>query len=150
MTSTLYMDAVITPARSLSPQGLRIVMGITIALALVPAIAFSVMGAHLVLPFLGLDVFGLWYAFRVLNRRVQAERVRVSTDEVEVLRNDHSVWTSPTAFTRVEEFETAIRLAVSGRRTSVAQALSPDERHAFAYALDTAIRKARAERYTAS
>lgn len=150
MTPTLYMDALITPARSMSPRGQRIVLGITIALALVPAITFSLMGAHLVVPFLGLDILGLWFAFRVINRRVQAERVKVSTEAVEVLRNDRQVWTSPTAFTRVDEFETAVRLAVSGRRTSVARALSPDERHAFAHALDKAIRSARAERYPGS
>jgi len=147
MSGPFYLDAEITPARSLSKRGRGIVIGITIGLALIPATAFSIMGAHLVLPFLGLDVLGLWYAFHLMGRKVRAERVRVSCEAVEVLRDDQAVWSSPTAFTQVEEYETAVRLAASGRRTSVARALSPDERHAFARALDDAIRKARAERY---
>jgi len=145
--SPLYMDAVITPARSLSRRGMFVVLGITAGLALIPAIYFTILGAHLVLPFLGLDVLGLWYAFHLMNKNVRAERVRVSYDEVQVLRDDTTVWSSPTAFTRVDEFETAVRLSMSGRRTSVAKALSPEERHAFAAALDDAIRKARRERY---
>jgi uncharacterized membrane protein len=144
---TYYMDAEITPARSLSRRGRRVVLGLTVALALIPATVFSILGAHLVLPFLGLDVAGLWYAFHVMGRKVSAERVRVSSDAVEVLRDERTVWTSATAFTQVLEFDTAVRLAVSGRRTSVARALSRDERHAFAAALEDAIRHARRERY---
>lgn len=147
MSGPFYLDAEITPARSLSKRGRSVVIGITIALALIPATAFSIIGAHLVLPFLGLDVLGLWYAFHLMGKPPPAERVRVSCDAVEVVRDNQEVWSSPTAFTRVDEFETAVRLAVFGRRTSVARALSPDERHAFARALDDAIREARAERY---
>jgi uncharacterized membrane protein len=126
---------------------MMVVIGVTIGLALIPAVYFTLLGAPLVLPFLGLDVLGLWYAFHVMRRNVRAERVRVSSEAVEVLRDDRPVWSSPTAFTRVEEFETQVRLAVSGRRTSVAKALSPEERHDFATALHDAIRKARRERY---
>lgn len=142
-----YMDAEITPARSLSPRGLWIVMGVTVALALVPVTVFMLMGAHLVLPFVGLDVLGLWLAFHLMNRRVQCERVRVTAEAVEVMRGARRVWTSATAFTRVEPGESAVRLASSGRRVAVARALSPGERRAFAGALDEAIRKARRERY---
>lgn len=147
MDSGCYMDAEITPARSLSPRGLKIVMGITIALALIPVTFFLAIGAHLVLPFVGLDVFGLWLAFHIMNRRVSAERVRVTAEVVEVFRAGKAVWTSATAFTRVEPGETAIRLATSGKRVSVARDLSPPERRDFARALDDAIRKARRERY---
>ena len=147
MSGPLYMDAEITPARSLSRRGRAVVIGVTAGLALIPATVFSIQGAHLVLPFLGLDVLGLWYAFHLMGKAVRPERVRVSTEIVEVYRDDKPAWSSPTAYTTVEEFDTAVRLTVSGRRTSVAQALSPDERHAFAPALDDAIRKARAERY---
>ncbi len=145
--SALYMDAEITPARSLSKRGLYVVIGITVAMAAIPAIYFTILGAHLVLPFLGVDVLGLWYAFHVMKKNVRAERVRVSSEAVEVLRDDKRVWSSPTAFTRVEEFETAVRLTMSGRRTSVAKAISPEERSAFARALHDAIGKARRERY---
>ena len=147
MSGPFYMDAEITPARSMSSRGRAVVIGITAGSALVPVVVFSIQGAHLVLPFLGLDVLGLWYAFHLMGKAVRPERVRVSSESVEVVRDDKSVWSSATAFTRVEELDTAVRLTVSGRRTSVARALSPDERHVFATALDDAIRKARAERY---
>ena len=82
-----------------------------------------------------------------MNRRVDAERVRVSSDFVEVQRSGKTVWTSSTAFTRVEPGETTVRLAMSGRRMSVARSLSAGERREFAHALDDAIRRARNERY---
>jgi uncharacterized membrane protein len=143
-----YLDAEIRPARSLSPGGLKVVMGLTIALAMIPVTIFSLMGAgHFVLPFLGLDIFGLWLAFYVMNKRVGVERVCVSSDQVEVFRAGKPVWRSATAFTRVEPGETAVRLAVSGKRMAVAAALSPQERQDFTHALDDAIRRAKRERY---
>ncbi len=147
MTAGYYLDAQITPARSLSRRGLKVVMTITILLAAIPVTTFMIMGAHLVLPFVGVDVFGLWLAFHIMNRRVASERVRVSSDLVEVLREGRIVWSTATAFTRVEPGETAVRLAMSGRRMSVARSLSPGERKDFARALDDAIRRARSERY---
>jgi len=54
MTLAYYMDPEITPARSLSPRGLKVVMGITLALAAIPMTTFMLLGAHLVLPFVGL------------------------------------------------------------------------------------------------
>lgn len=150
MPALCYMDAEITPARSLSKRGLWIVMGITIALAAVPVGVFTFMGSPFVLPFVGIDVFGLWFAFWIMNRRVSRERVRVTADEVEVIRNHKPVWVAAPAFTRVEPGEKQIGLSSSGRRISVARDLSPDERRAFAGALDEAIRKARRERYPAA
>jgi uncharacterized membrane protein len=147
MDGVYFMDAEITPARSLSRRGLVIVMGITIGLGAIPVITFVAMGAHLVLPFVGVDILGLWLAFYVMNRKVSAERVRVSSDLVEVLKDNKPVWSSPTAFTRVEPGETAVRLAIHSRRLAVAQALSPGERAEFAGALAEAIRKARGAQY---
>lgn len=148
MSVVYYMDAEITPARSLSRRGLWVVMGITIALALIPVTVFTAQGSPFVLPFVGLDVAGLWFAFYWTNRKTDAERVRVSSDFVEVLKGKKTVWSSATAFTRVEPGESELRLAMSGRRVAVARALSPPERREFAGALDAAIRKARNERYS--
>ena len=143
-----YLDAEIKPARSLSPGGLKVVLCITVALALIPITVFTLLGVgHFVLPFLGLDIFGLWLAFHIMNKRVGIERVRVSSETVDVFRAGKPVWTSASACTRVQPGETAVRLAVSGRRMAVAAALSPAERRDFGQALDDAIRKARRERY---
>jgi uncharacterized membrane protein len=83
--------------------------------------------------------------------------VRVSAEEVsvayEAAGRSRTVWRSPTAFTAVAierpgEHETRVRLRLSNQRLTVARALSPKERSAFADALERAILSARAERST--
>ena len=83
------------------------------------------------------------------------ERVTITARDVVVTHEApnwrHVVWESPTAFTRVnvereEDRALGLRLALSGREVSVAQALSPRERGEFAKALEHAIWEARRER----
>ena len=153
----LYMDAVIWPNRSLSPRGLSILLGLFAAYNIVVAIFLIVIGAFPIPVFLGLDFLGLALAFHLSNRRTRdAERVQVSAEDIVVTRQDRGrllrVWASPTAFTRVivdtEEGDAMeVRLGLSGRSLTVAQALSPKERTDFAKALERAIHAARQERY---
>ena len=151
------MDAVISPNRSLSRAGLHVLMGVVIAFNLIVAVFLLVLGAPPVLPFLGLDVLALWLALRASFRAAERrERVRVTAEAVIVSREDEKsarvIWTSPTAFTRVDvdqpdEHEARVRLRIYRRRLTLARALSPPERVEFADALERAIRDARAERY---
>jgi uncharacterized membrane protein len=157
MAAPLYMDAVIKPNRSLSPTGFKVLLGVLIGFNLILAIFFLVMGAPPVLPFLGLDVLAVWLALRANIRAAErAERVRVTAEAVTVSRENgkdaRTVWSSPTAFTRVSvdqpgEHETRVRLLLSRRRLTVGRALSPPERVDFGRALERAIRDARAERH---
>lgn len=158
MQSAVYfMDAVITPNRSLSRAGFRVFMTILIVLNLLIAGLFVAIGALPVPVFLGLDVLGVFIAFKIHYRAgQQAERVQVTADEVRVLHQigalARTVWTSPTAFTRVEieadgEHEAKISLKISARRLSIGQALSPPERSDLGRALEAAIRSARAARH---
>ncbi|KSB90866.1 hypothetical protein AS593_11690 [Caulobacter vibrioides] len=157
MAAALYMDAVIRPNRSLSRAGMAVVLGVAVAFNLMVAVFLLVVGAPPVLPFLGLDVLALWLALHASNRALsRSERVKVTAEEIVVSREDAQgakvVWTSPTAFTRVDldqpgEHESRVRLFMSRRRLTLARALSPDERVAFARALERAIKAARAERY---
>lgn len=157
MAAPLYMDAVISPNRALSRTGLHVLLGVVIVFNLMIAVFLLVLGAPPVLPFLGLDVLALWLAleasFRAAERR---ERVRVTAEAVTVSREDEKgarvVWTSPTAFTRVDveqpgEHEARVRLRIYRKRLTLGRALSPPERVEFADALERAIRDARAERY---
>ena len=157
MAAPLYMDAVIKPNRSLSRRGLHVLLGLIVACNLMIAVFLLVVGAPLVLPFLGLDVAAIWLAlhasFRAAERR---ERVRVTAEAITVSREDEKgarvVWTSPTAFTGVDldqpdEHEARVRLRIYRRRLTLGRALSPPERVEFAQALRRAIREARAERY---
>jgi uncharacterized membrane protein len=157
MSAVLYMDAVITPNRSLSMRGFFWLIGVLAFFNLAVAALMIVIGAFPVPIFLGLDLLAVIIAFRANYRSGrQAERVQVSAAEVRVLLQafgrSRTIWTSPTAFTRVAvelpgESETRIRLQLSGRALTIARALSPKERTDFAEALERAILAARAERY---
>lgn len=159
MTGQLYMDAVIRQNASMTPLGLKVVMGVMIASSLIFGIFFFVIGAWPAPIFLGLDVLLVWLAFRASFRAAERrERVRVSAETVEISLEAEggtkTVWTSPTAFTGldVESFgqdDTKVRLRMHRRRYLVGRALSPGERADLGRALETAIRKARSERYTA-
>ncbi len=81
----------------------------------------------------------------------------MTADHVRVLHETGSaatrtVWTSPTAFTRVDLDRSGrngaeVRLLISGRRLVVGRVLGPQAREDLAGALDRAIREARAERH---
>jgi len=154
MTSPLYMDAEIKPNRSLSERGFIILISVITVANVASAVVFVRMDAHYVLPFLGIDLLAVVVAFLASYRSGRViERVRVSPAEVrityETAKAIRVVWESPTAFTRVtterddEDRVMALRLALSGRHTTVAAALSPGERGEFAKALEDAIWRAK-------
>jgi len=154
MAWPLYMDAEIKPHRSLSERGFIILISVITVANVAAAVVFLSMKANLVPIFLGLDVLAVVVAFLASFKAGRIiERVQVSAAEVKVTYEAGDkvrvVWESPTAFTRVtaerdeEDRCTALRLALSGRQTAVAAALSPRERGEFAKALETAIWRAR-------
>jgi len=154
MDGLIYMDAVITPNRSLSQRGFVVLISIVTFFNCVAAAVFLSMGATFVPVFLGMDVVAVTVAFLASYAAAKRiERVRVTSREVQVVRETPKsaevIWESPTAFTRVAlEVDEAqvvhgVRLAMSGRHASVAAALSPVERADFARALERAIYEAR-------
>ena len=85
MPATLYMDAVITPHRSLSRKGFAVLLGVVIAFNLAVATLMLVLKAFPVPIFLGADVLAVIVAFRASYRGAgQTERVQVTADEVVV------------------------------------------------------------------
>ena len=156
MLGQTYMDAVITPHRSLSERGFIILISVVTLANCCSAAIFVYMGAVLVPFFLGLDVLAVIVAFMVSFRAARRiERVQVTAREVVVTHEapnwSRVVWESPTAFTRVavekdEDRTVGVRLALSGKNVAVAEALSPRERSEFARALEQAIWEARRER----
>lgn len=157
MSDTVYMNAVITPHRSLSRRGFYWLIGIVVAFNLAVATLMVALRAFPVPVFLGLDVAAVLIAFRAsYGGARQAERVRVTAEAIEVSheagRLRRTVWRSPTAFTQVAieaptTHETRVRLQLSGKTVAVGEALSPVERAAFGEALQRAIRRARNERH---
>jgi uncharacterized membrane protein len=156
-TGALYMDAEIKPNASLSRRGLKVVVITAAAFSLIPMTMAIMLGAPFPPLFLGLDVLGLWLALHLAMRSSarRSERVQVSHEDIRVVhrlgRRETTVWTSPTAFTRVEvegeEDETQVWLRLSAHSRTVAAWLSPGERLEFAEALKDALRNARAERH---
>lgn len=156
MLGQTYMDAVITPHRSLSERGFIILISIVTLANCCSAAVFVHMGAVLVPFFLGIDVVAIIVAFLVsFSSARRVERVTITARDIVVTHEapnwTRTVWESPTAFTRVsvvreEDRTVGLRLALSGREVAVAQALSPRERGEFAKALELAISLARRER----
>jgi len=156
MSGQTYMDAVITPHRSLSERGFIILIAVVTLANCCSAAVFVYMGAILVPFFLAIDMLAVIVAFMVSYagaRRV--ERVTITARDVVVKHEapnwSRVVWESPTAFTRVtvereDDRTMGLRLALSGKEVAVAQALSPRERGEFAKALEEAIWQARRER----
>ncbi len=153
----IHMDTVISPERSLPLAGFKVLLGVLIVLNLVVGGIFLLMGAWPAPVFLGLDVLGVFIAFRVSYRRAATrERVVVTADEVQVLKERGGrtdvVWTSPTTFTRVDlersgRHGSQVRLALSRRRLAIGQGLGSKQREDLAQAIEAAIRSARAERH---
>ncbi|RAK59381.1 hypothetical protein DJ021_05965 [Phenylobacterium hankyongense] len=156
MARPLYMDAVITPHRSLSERGFIVLIAIVTLANCASAAVFIAMGATFVPIFLGVDLLAVFVAFMVsFQAAKRIERVQVTSRDIRVThetpRWSRLVWESPTAFTKVavetdEERTVELKLSLSGREVSVAAALSPGERAVFARALQDAIREARSER----
>jgi len=155
MQGPLFMDAVITPHRSLTPRGAMALIGAVTVFDAAMAVIFVAMGAAPIPIFLGIGLFAMVIALIVSNRTaMRRERILVSAVEVRVVKEERGaeqlVWVSPTAFTRVslsdgeDDDEAALHLHLSDRALPVAQALSRRERLEFAQALEAAIRRAKA------
>ena len=153
MDGPFFMDAVITPNRSLSRKGFIILISVLTAINAATAAFFFAIGAAPIPFFLGFDLVAVVVAFAVSRRPGANERIQVTAAEVRVLMrsregDERIVWTSPTAFTQVDlngdaGDATDLRLRLSGRQLPVATTLSRPERLAFADALHEAIRQAR-------
>jgi uncharacterized membrane protein len=153
----LYMDHPIRPHRSLSKRGMAAILGLLIAYNLMLSVFMLMIGAFPVPVFLGLDVLGVLIAFRVSSLRAQrGERVQVTHDAVTILHEAgarrRTLWTSPTAFTRIEidkqdDRVARVRVRLARRSLAVGAALGPAELADFADALRSAIKTALAERH---
>ena len=153
MDEPFFMDAVITPHRSMSSKGFIVLIGVLTAINATSAAFFVMLGAGPVPIFLGLDLMAVIVAFAISARAGRRrERIQVTAKEVRVSlaspRGEQTVWVSPTAFTRLALVGDAgdadyLRLRLSDRELRVARDLSRPERQAFAKALDTAIWRAR-------
>lgn len=143
-------SAVITPHRSLGPDGFRIMMVLAALVAAAVSIRFIALGFWPVSGFLGLDLLGLYVAFRISYRQGRAFE-EVTLTPIELLfrqvgpRGEAREWRLNPVWTRlVRETHAEFglqRLALeSGRqRIVIARALSPGEREDLADELSRAL-----------
>lgn len=158
-TQTIYFDATLTPNRSLSPRAFTVVMAIVAGMSFVAGLAFVSMGAFPVIGFFGLDALIIWLAFRYSFRKLKQEtRIRVTADQIDLLHvspgQKPRAANLPTAFARVsldfpERRPSELKLAHRDKAWVIGRFLTPAERKSLKEALETAIWKARNERYPA-
>lgn len=148
-TEALF-DVVLYPHRSLSPRGVRnVILGFAAALAVV-ALYFTLLGAWVVLPFLGLELLLIWWAFRTSARDGRAfERVRLTRDELTIARvrpsgrgQHHRI--APPHWLRIDLTsqpggDNELRLASHGKSLKIGVFLTAEERDQLASALRDAL-----------
>ena len=87
--STIYLDAVLEPPRSLSPRGFGRVMLALGVMSFLSGLLFLSLGAWPVMGFMGLEFLALWLVFR-FSFRAQSARtyIRVTAEAVDVRKVD--------------------------------------------------------------
>jgi uncharacterized membrane protein len=150
----VLFSALLTPHRSLNRTGFILVMAFLSVISFAAGVAFLIMGAWPVVGFFGLDVFAIYWAFRINYRRAKAsEEISVTPTELRVRRISHrgqvAEWLLNPLWVQVdqvahEEFGIERLYLVSrGRRVSIGSFLSPDEKASFSSALKAGLAAAR-------
>ncbi len=147
-------SARLSPHRSLTRRGVRILLSVFAAACLLTGIRFAILGAWPVLGFLGLDILLLYLAFRANFRAAPAyEHVRVTPLELQLARvsarGARAEWRFHPAWVQLERQEheefgvERLALVSRGRRVEIARFLGPDQKAEFADALSRALSIAR-------
>lgn len=150
-----FFTAVLTPYRSLGPNGFMVLMGCFGAVSFVAGFLFWRIGAWPVFGFFGLDVALLWVAFRLNYRSARVfEEVAVSRSEISVRRvgpgnryqeyHFNPVWVRLTVNRLDDEGVVRITLASRGEAVDLGNFLNPDDRTSFAGAIANALSVAKA------
>ena len=146
--------ALLKPHRSLNRTGFVVVMVFLSAVSFATGIAFLLMGAWPVFGFLGLDVLGIYIAFRINFRRAQAcEQISVTPSVLRLRRINHRghvmEWVFNPLWVRLDQEADdeygveRLYLASRGKRVAVGSFLSPAEKASFSKALIAALNAAR-------
>jgi len=146
--------AKLTPHRSLSRRGFRIVVALVAVLASIPGMIFFSLGAWPIVGFLGLDVLLVWWALGAsMKDGTQYEEVTLWPDQLELRqvsgRGKEQVQRFNPFFVRLvidrdfNERTTALHLRTPEGDTEIGAFLGPDDKASFAKVFGTALKKAR-------
>jgi len=142
----------LSPHRSLSAEGFRLVMLGAVAANVVIGLPMFVMGAWPVFGFMGLDVFLLWWLFKrsYLDAR-RTETLLLTDRELVVVRvapdGEREEHRLDAYWLKVEATEERLVVTSRGNRAVIGRFLGPDERLRVAEQLKAAIAEMRAPRY---
>ena len=142
--------ALITPHRSLGPDGFRMLMVICAVVTAGAALRVALLGFWPVSGFLCLDLVGLYVAFKVSYRRAGAcEEVVLTSGELLLRQTSHRgitrevrlnpLWTKLDQVVDEEYGMQRLSLVSRGRQITIARELSPGERAHFAKELGQAL-----------
>lgn len=146
--------ATLTPHRSLSRRGFRLVIAFAAILASIPGMVFFSLGAWPVVGFLGLDVLLIWWALsasRKAGRRYeevtlwpdQLELRQVSARGKEQILRYNPLLVKLVIDRDINEHTTALHLRTADSDTEIGAFLNPDDKTSFAKVFGTALKKAR-------
>lgn len=148
--SGLFFHARLSPYRSLGHRGFLILMGSIGALTTVAGTIFYLRGAWPVFGFCGLDLAGLYLAFRINYRRARLrETIRLDRDALVVHRalpnGREQTWRFEPYWVRVQmddppRRDSELALVSHGRRLTLGGYLTPGERLEVARGLRAALR----------
>lgn len=155
----LFLDATLTPNRSLNPRTVNLVIAGVFCVSLLASAYFLQLGAFPVVGFFGLDALGLWFAFR-WNMKRQSQRTNIKIDNENIYLQHFDGYGNekraqmPTAFTRVElaqqsAYDSQLSLSYGQRVLIIGQFLTRDEKAEFTDVLKASLLRARAFRYPA-
>ena len=147
--------ATLTPHRSLTPNGKRVVIGLVAALALVPGLVFYLAGAWPVVGFMGLDVLAIWAALTISMRAGKAHEVltlwpaSLELKKVDAKGKEEVLSFVPANVRFVidrdyNERVTGLWLKAETQKVPLGSFLSNDEKLSLSKVFGTALRKARA------
>jgi uncharacterized membrane protein len=149
----VLFDAILTPHRSLSRRGFRLLMAGVCAVSLTVGLAFFLMGAWPVVGFFGLDVLLIYGAFKLNFRAARVyETVTVTRAQCTVARisprGDAQRWRFQPAWLRIfmadpPERDSPLTLRAHGRELRIGSFLTAEERLELAKALRAAVNRAR-------
>lgn len=147
-------EEILIPHRSLGPRGFSVLMGATFALCTLITIPFFLLRAWPVVGFMGLDVVGVYLAFRLNFRAARAhEHFRLTYFELTFAkvsaRGARREWRLAPAWVRLERVDDEdygpqrLTLHSRGRSWRIAQGVGPQRKAEFAGGLARALIEAR-------
>lgn len=149
-----FFEALLTPHRSLGRTGFTILMGSLMFGWMVTGAIFLAHGAWPIFGFFGLDVVGLYIAFRLNYRAARVrEEVSVSRTMLDIRKispsgrtEDHRFnpfWSRFSVSRHNEIGITGMAVELRGQSVSIGSFLNPDDRESFADAFARALATAK-------